>query len=69
MKINTVNGNVILTRPEKEAAEMPNQIELIINENANLLMKNAIQDMAMQSLQDENAEMLFRLANIEMGGI
>lgn len=69
MKINTVNGNVILTRPEKEAAEMPNQIELIINENANLLMKNAIQNMAMQSLQDENAEMLFRLANIEMGGI
>lgn len=50
-----------IERLEKEKAALQ-------EENATLLLQSAMRDMNIQALQDENAEILFRLANLELGG-
>lgn len=69
MKINTVHGNVIVTQPEKKIERLPVAVDALSIENADLIFQNAMQDVTLQSLQDENAELLFRMANIELGGV
>lgn len=69
MKINTVHGNVIVTEVEKQRNELPQNVEFLTSENADLMLQNAIQDMTIETMQNENAEMFFRLATLEMGGI
>ena len=41
----------------------------VVEENANLMFQNAMQDLQINALQMENAELMFRIANIELGGI
>lgn len=45
------------------------QLITVQDENAELMLQNAIQDMNITTLQDENAELMFRLANLEMGAM
>lgn len=43
-------------------------LQSLSDENAELLMQNAMQDVSISALQDENAELMMRLAMLEMGG-
>lgn len=43
-------------------------LQALSDENAELLMQNAIQDVSIATLQDENAEFMMRIAMLEMGG-
>lgn len=43
-------------------------LQALSDENAQLLMQNAMQDVSIATLQDENAELMMRLAMLEMGG-
>lgn len=45
--------------------QVPLQVEQLLNDNAELLLQNAMQDVAIQSLQDENAELMFKIAMME----
>ena len=49
--------------------EANDPMKSVVEENANFMFQNAMQDLQINSLQAENAELLFRIANIEMGGI
>lgn len=43
-------------------------VQALADENADLLMQNAMQDVSITALQDENAALMMRLAMLEMGG-
>lgn len=43
-------------------------LQALSDENAELLMQNAMQDVSIATLQDENAEFMMRIAMLEMGG-
>jgi endo-beta-N-acetylglucosaminidase D len=58
----------LLQWAEEDAPEISVQktdIELLEQENANLILQNAMQDIAIQSLQDENAELMLKIAMLE----
>jgi len=65
MKINTVHGNVIVTQPEKEMERLPNSVDALSFENADLLLQNALQDAKIETLEESNADLLLLIA----GGI
>ncbi|MFJ7976535.1 hypothetical protein ACIQZI_12650 [Peribacillus sp. NPDC096379] len=50
-------------RNEEEKAKSP--ILPLLDDSAAMLFQTAMQDMAIMSLQDENAELLFRLVMME----
>lgn len=41
------------------------RIKGLEDENAELLIQNALQDVSITGLQDENAELMFKIANLE----
>lgn len=43
-------------------------VQALADENAGLLLQNAIQDVNIAALQDENAELMMRLAQLTTGG-
>ena len=55
--------------PQEKIERLEQENNSLIDENSNLLFQGALTSMGLQEIQDENAEMLFRLAVIEMGGI
>lgn len=67
MKINTVNGNVILTRPEKEAAEMPNIIENTQNDLATMIFESMQDKQKISQLEKDLGNALIEIMNLKMG--
>lgn len=43
-------------------------VQALSEENAGLLLQNAVQDVSIAELQDENAALMMRLAMLEIGG-
>lgn len=67
MKINTVNGNVILTRPEKDAAEMPNIIENTQNDLATMIFESMQDKQKISQLEKDLGNALIEIMNLKMG--
>lgn len=55
-----INSKIIIERQEKEQ---------IKNENAELLLKQAVNEMELDGLKAENSDLMVRVALLEMGGI
>jgi hypothetical protein len=55
-------------RKIKLPSQTEKNVSALADENAELLLQNALQDMSITALQDENAELMLRLATLEMGG-
>lgn len=49
-----------------DTEERRNTMDALITENADLLLKNAMQDVTIQALQDENSEIIFKIAQMEV---
>lgn len=67
MKINTVNGNVIMTRPEKEKEEMPNIIENTQNDLATMIFESMQDKQKMSQLEKDLGNALIEIMNLKMG--
>lgn len=57
------------TAPPVVQPPLSDAVKALADENANLMMQNAVQDVQIASLEDENAEFMMRIAMIEMGGL
>lgn len=57
------------TAPPVVQPPLSDAVKALADENANLMMQNAMQDVQIASLEDENAEFMMRIAMIEMGGL
>lgn len=55
-----INNKVIITKQEEEQLK---------TENAELLFKQAMNEMEIESIKGENADLIFRVAMLEMGGL
>lgn len=55
-----INSNVILKKQGEEQLK---------GENAELLFKQAMNEMEIDGLKGENADLMFRVAMLEMGGL
>ena len=55
-----INNKVIVKKQEEE---------LLKAENADLLFKQAMNEMEIEGIKGENADLIFRVAMLEMGGL
>lgn len=50
----------------KKKLSVNEQLQMLSDENANFLIQNAMQDMYIQSLQNENSELFLKIATMEV---
>lgn len=55
-------------KEKKIIKESPEKLEALELENAELLFKSAMADMKAENLENDVADLMFMVANMEMGG-
>lgn len=69
MKINTVNGNVIMTRPEKEAELLPESISSVQVDVATIVFESMQDKQKIAQLETDLGNALLEIMALKMGGI
>lgn len=62
MKIKTIFGNVVVTKSEEEKERLPETVGALSFESADLFIQNAMQDVKIATLEEENANLLLIMA-------